>query len=296
VKNLVKDSSKFNQNSLILPVLKMINNGLIPADIAKALKISPPLISYYISKAKKLGYIKQVFRDVFRAYELTQPGKRFLDQYEKSNTSPWLLCRAENIQFRAEIVQMPKIPVDWKKIQMHNWVQYKSRIDEVRVKINMGKNPTIEFLPSPVEGDDPFELFVIMVVECTNVILELNDKMGLEVGPLQLGSRGEWLIYDPVARAFCKANGQVTYEDIAKVNASKPNSIGEIEFFDPRDLLAYISMPSLVERTDRRTERIESMMEKWVQNNEFKKTHNQLTYFTTFTTVFFSAYEPLLIF
>ena len=143
-----------------------------------------------------------------------------------------------------------EVPVDWKKIQMHNWVQFNSQIDRVRVRINMGKNPTIEFLPSPVERDDPFELFVIMVFECVNVILELNDKMSLRVGPLQLGSRGEWLAYDPVAQAFCKANGQVNYKDIAKVNASKPNSIGEIEFFDPRALLAYVSMPSLVERTE----------------------------------------------
>ena len=101
--------------------------------------------------------MKKVFRDVFKSYELTQAGKNLLDQYEKKNTFLPLQCRAENIQFRADIVHMPTVPVDWKKIQMHNWVQYNSQIDEVRVRINMGKNPTIEFLPSPVEGDDPFQ-------------------------------------------------------------------------------------------------------------------------------------------
>ena len=117
---------------------------------------------------------------------------------------------------------MPAVPVDWKKVEMTHWTQYNSEIDRVRVRINMGKNPTIEFLPSPVEGGDPYEIFVILVFEVVNVILKLNDTMGIRLGPLQLGSRGEWLVFDPMARLFCKTNGQVTYEGVAKVNASRP--------------------------------------------------------------------------
>lgn len=279
-------SSEFNPNSLILPVLEMIGNGLIAADIARSLKISPQRLSYYISKAKDIGFLKEEFRDTFKCLELTQPGKNFLDQYGKNRTSSLLQCRAENIQFRANIVLMPRIPVDWKKVEMHNWTQYYSQIDQVRVKINMGKNPTIEFLPSPVEGDDPFQIFVILVFEVVNVILKLIDTIGLRVGPLQLGSRGEWLIFDPIARMFCKFNGQVTYEGVAKVNASRPRSIGELEFFDPRALDDYLLMPPRVQAIDARTVDIQSILQKLVENSQFRQMQNQLSLFSLFTSMF----------
>ncbi len=285
-----KRTSKFYSKSLILAILRLIQNGLILKEIARALDISPSHLTYYVKKAEKEGYVKEVFRTAFKSYELAQAGKNLLDQYEKNSSSPPLLCRAENIQFRADIVQMPTVPVDWKNIQMHNWVQRKSQIDQVMVRINLGKNPSIEFLPSPVEGDDPFQIFVILVFEVVNVILKLFDTIGLRVGPLQLGSRGEWLVYDPVARIFCRMNGQVKYEGVAKVNASKPRSIGEIEFFDPRALLAYISMPSLVARTDKRAERIETMVEKLIENEEFKKTQIDIAIISVLTSLFFKSY------
>jgi DNA-binding MarR family transcriptional regulator len=296
VKNLAKYSSRINRKSLTLTVLEMIRNGLIAADIARALDVSKAAVSYHINKGKKMGYIEEVSRDAFKVLELTQAGKNFLDQYEKNRKYPWFLCRAENIQFKAEIVQMPTIPVDWERIQMNHWPQYKSHTDGVKLKLNMGKKPTLYFLPSPLEGNDPFDLFVKLVFECVNVIMELHEKLGLRVGPLQLCSRGEWLVYDPAARVFCRVNGQVTYEGVAKVNASKPRCIGEFEFFDPRALLAYLSMPSLVERIDKRTERIESRVEILVQNSEFKKVPGQIIFFPSFTTIFFSAFEPLFIF
>jgi hypothetical protein len=39
-------------------------------------------------------------------------------------------------------------------------------------------------------------------------------------------SRGEWLVYDPVAESFCKNSGcgKVTYEGVGKVNASPSNT------------------------------------------------------------------------
>ena len=149
------------------------------------------------------------------------------------------------------------IPVDWKKIQMHNWVQYTSDIDSVHVRLNDGEVPTLVLLPSPVEGDDPFQLYTVMVFACVNVLLELHDKIGLKVGSLELGSRGEWLVYDPVAKSFCKNNGhgQVTYDGVGKVNASPPRHIGEFEFHDPRALVDYLAMP-------KRVQNIEAMLEK----------------------------------
>src|SRR5437867_1322958 len=217
------------------------------------------LMFHITSIGRRIPDLLETNRDVFKVLELTQAGKNFLDQYNKNNPSiP--ICRAENIQFKAPIIKMPTIAVDWKKIQMHNWTQYTSQIDSVKVRLNMGKNPTIEVIPSPIDGDDPFELYIILVYECINVIQSLNDRIGLLVGKLELSSRGEWVTYDPIARSFCKTNGQVTYNGIAKVNASKPREIGEFEFHDPRALIDYLTMP-------KRLKRIEEMLEKYLHVN-----------------------------
>ena len=157
-------------------------------------------MSYYIRKAKKLGYVTESARDVFKPLELTQAGKNFLDQSEHSE--PNHICRAENIIFKAEVSEMSKIPLDWTKIQMHNWVQYNSKVDSVHVKLNMGNKPTVELIPSPVDGDDPNQLFITLVYDCINVITSLQERFGIKLGRLQLSSRGEWVVYDPVAQAL----------------------------------------------------------------------------------------------
>ena len=115
-------------------------------------------------------------------------------------------------------------------------------------------------LPSPVEGNEPFQSYTIMVFACVNVLIELHDKLGLRVGPLELGSRGEWLVYDPVAKSFSKNNGQVTYDGIGKVNASPPRNIGEFEFHDPRALVDYLAMP-------KRVQNIEDMLEQLLRES-----------------------------
>jgi hypothetical protein len=238
----------------------MIKEGTIAADIARTLNLKKSHISYYVTRADKLGYIEKTKKDVFVELKLTQAGKNFLDQYNKNHPSiP--ICRLENIQFKAVITQMPTIPVDWKKIEMHNWIQYSHQIDSVKVRLNMGKNPTLELLPSPVDGDNPYVLFITVVYECINTILELNDKIGLRVGKLEVASKPEWVMYDPVAKAFCKHNGQVTHNGIGKANASKPRGIGEFEFFDPRALMDYMLMPQRLKNMEYSTEKISKKLD-----------------------------------
>ena len=85
---------------------------------------------------------------------------------------------------------------------------------------------------------------------------------------------------------FCKINGQVTYEGVAKVNASRPRSIGELEFFDPRALYDYLLMPPRLQSIETRTVDIQSMLQKLVENSEFEQTQNQLSLFSLFTSMF----------
>ena len=138
----------------MVQILQMINQEVICSDIAKKLNMEKSHVSYYVSKAIALTFVEKTMRSSFVEFKLTQAGKNFLDQYNKNNpTIP--ICRAENIQFKATIVRMPTIPVDWRIIEMRNWTQYTSEIDSVKVRINMGNNPTLELIPSPVEGNDP---------------------------------------------------------------------------------------------------------------------------------------------
>ena len=237
-------SSKFYTKSLtyLVPMLEMINQGIISSDIAKRLNLEKSHVSYYVSRAKKAGLIEESMRTSFVELKLTQPGKNFLDRYYTNNPSN-PVCRLENLQLKAVITQMPTIPVEWKKIEMHNWTQYSSQIDNVKVRLNMGTIPTLVILPSPADGDNIYDLIVKVVYECIYAILELYDKIGLKVGKLQVCSKPEWLVYDGIAKEFCKYNGQTTFEGLGKVNASKPRAIGEFEFHDPLRLLDYFLMP-----------------------------------------------------
>lgn len=248
---ILNRSSKFYSNSLTLlvSILELVQERIIAADIARRLKMNKSHVSYYIKKSKECGFIKEITRDTFAVLEVTQPGKNFLDQYYKNNPlTP--ICRLENIQFIAPITLMPKIPVDWKRVEMHNWIQYNSQVDNVKVRLNLGKTPTLELFPSPVDGDNPNDLIIITVYECVNALTELYTRIGLRVGKLEISSKPEWLVYDPVAKMFCKYHGQITYEGIGKVYVSKPRRIGEIEFHDPRNLIDYLTMPKRVKNIE----------------------------------------------
>jgi hypothetical protein len=162
-------------------------------------------VSYYVTKAKRLRYLIQVTRDVFAILELTQAGKNLLDRYtQNQNNTSIPVCRLENMQFKAKILEMPIIPVDWNKIEMHNWTQYNTQVDSIRVKLNLADPPTLLLIPSPIDGNNPNDLFITLVYECVNAILELHNKTGLKVDKLQPCSRPEWLVYDLLQRHSVK--------------------------------------------------------------------------------------------
>jgi hypothetical protein len=49
---------------------------------------------------------------------------------------------------------------------MNNWAQYGSKVDNIIIHLNNGKDPTIEFIPSAVDGDDPYELRDMVLYDC----------------------------------------------------------------------------------------------------------------------------------
>jgi hypothetical protein len=48
----------------------------------------------------------------------------------------------------------------------------------------MGNSPTIEFLPSPINGDNPWELCGILYHECTEAARKVEQTLDMEIGRL----------------------------------------------------------------------------------------------------------------
>ncbi|MGB8032804.1 MAG: winged helix-turn-helix domain-containing protein [Nitrososphaeraceae archaeon] len=243
----------------------MIEEGLRASEIANNLNLDKQLISYHIRRLKECGYVTEIVRDVFKLLEVTQPGKKFLAMYENALSHRTPVCRAENIRFKAEIIKMPSSVVDWRKIEMNNWGKYVSQSEDIKVHINMGKIPTIEFIPGPVDGDNPDSLRLRLLQDCTDVARNLEDRLDMKLGRLELSSRGEWVIYDPVARAFSKYTGQVNVKGIGKVNASGPRHIGEFEFHDPRAAADYLAMPRRIDKIEQRIDKVFKLPNKKVR-------------------------------
>jgi predicted transcriptional regulator len=253
-------NSKFYRKSLtlLLPILEMINEGCIPSDIAKRLDIKKSHVSYYIGRATDLDYVKEICSGTFKKYELTQPGKNFLAMYQQeqkqqqhqSEARQRSICRAENVRFKAPVHKMPSMPIDWHKVELNNWNQYTTEVDGVKVKLNHGNNPTIEFIPAAIDGSDPLDLYFRLFSDCNEVAKHLEQIFDMQIGRLQLSSKGEWVVPNPVAKAITNKTGRVTVDGVGMINASLPKRYGEFEYYDPRDAAEFLEMPRRLARVE----------------------------------------------
>lgn len=245
--------SKFHSKSLTMLcyILTKINEGATQAKTARILNIEKSLVSYYVKKAKEHQFVNEICRDKIKILKLSQQGKTFLAQYSKAGHTHFASCRVENIRLIASIHRPPTRTPDWRKVQMNNWSQYRSVVDRIRVHYNDSKKPSIEFLPSSIVGDDPWQLCGILYHECSKVAEKLEEVLDMEIGRLKFEQGIEWVVYDPVAKLLCKYNGQITIDGLGKVNASKPYRRGEVEFFDPRRASEYFTMPQRLTKVER---------------------------------------------
>src|SRR2546428_2569116 len=173
----------------------MISGSLTITEISRALNIEKSHVVYYLNRAKRLGYVKELTLDRFKILEITQAGKNFLAMYQHLSTMP--ICRAENIRFKAPIYKMPLSPVDWHKVELHHWNQYSTKVDSIKIKLNDGGNPTIEFLPDAIDGDDHIKLYCSLLLDCNDVAKNLEQTLDMRIGRLELSSKGEWVAYHP---------------------------------------------------------------------------------------------------
>jgi predicted transcriptional regulator len=177
------NSSKFYRRSLtlLLPILQMMDSGVILSGIAKSLNIRKSHVTYYIRKAKDLGYVKESPRSAFKILELTQAGKSFLAMYTNSSSSNRsTIIRAENIRFKPDIIRMPADLTDWHKVGMITGHSC-SEINGVKVHINKVTRPTIEFIPSPIDGDNIEDMRSQLLQDCIAVCSVLEERLGMQI-------------------------------------------------------------------------------------------------------------------
>ena len=239
----------------------MIEQDNTASQIAEKLNRDKQLISYHINRLKKFGYVKEIMRDVYKRLQITQQGKNFLDQYtisDSNNKQP--ICRLENIRFKAAIYKMPPPEsLNWKKIEMNNWSQYNSQIDDVKIRLNKGKSPTIEFIPSPIDGDDPYSLRDKAFYSCIKAAEKLAELFQIEIDIPKQSSSPEYVVYNPIAREFSKHLGQVRVEGVGKVNASGPRRVGEFEFSDPRAAAVFMDLPRRIADLEQKFESLSTL-------------------------------------
>jgi hypothetical protein len=94
--------------------------------------------------------------------------------------------------------------------------QYTTELGSVRVKLNVGDTPTIEFLPAAV----PLHLYFRLFSDCSEVAKHFEETLDMQIGRLELSSKGEWVIYNPLAKGITNKMGRVTVDGVGKINAS----------------------------------------------------------------------------
>ena len=77
---------------------------------------------------------------------------------------------------------------------------------------------------------------------------------------IELSSKGEWVVYIPLAKAITNIIGRVTVDGIGKINASLPNRYGEFEFHDPRAAAEFLEMPGRISRLEQNVDAIKQDM------------------------------------
>lgn len=88
----------------------------------------------------------------------------------------------------------------------------------------------------------------------------------MEIGRLELSSKGEWVVYNPLAKVITGITGRITVDGVGKINASLPGRIGEFEFHDPRTAAEFLEMP-------RRLARLEQQQQEQLTDVDVIKQH-----------------------
>jgi len=244
---------------IVKDILRLIEAGYYPSKIARVLGLYRQLVHYYIKQLVKAGLIQREVRDRIAIYSLTEKGKKILAGIERL---PGFRVRLHNVRVVYPVVEDARVPVDWGRVvRLRNWRQFVGTFLNVTVRRNEGRQPSIEVLAEPLEGDDPYQLLYMALRECDRVAEHLEQRFGMKLGRGRLAGRPHWAIYDPVAKKF--SDYMVLSDDVGQIDKSPP-SPGEIDFFSPEAAKQYLvsitTMPSRVKNIEEEVKAFRSIM------------------------------------
>ena len=235
-------SQKFRRQTLTLLrlILKLLDEGYYPAKIARIVGRKKQTIHYHIKRLLKFGYIRLQCRDAITVYEVTQAGKKFLDEVERGCLVGRVL-RLHNVVFKYPVLREPVRRVDWRRVELRNWGQLVGR----ELGLTVRKNPSsVEIFCGVLDGDNPFELLFKAREEADRLAGYLEEKFGMVLGRGRLSRKPHFGVYDPVA-AKCGRFFELT-DDLGKFDESE--GYGEIDWFDPEAAKNYLLLPNTVSR------------------------------------------------
>lgn len=231
----------------------MLEAGYYPARIASILGKSKSAVHYYIKKLLDGGFIERQeslkclkpglyvkkFRGVITLYRITQPGSNFLDGIERLAVGRRL--RLHNVYWKYPVLSGPRLPIEWRKVEMTNWTQLIGMELGLRVRKNPG---SVEIISGVVEGTDPFRLLLRARNEADRLATHLEAKFDMKLGRAELSRRPHFGVWDPVAGAYAKSFQLST--DLAKIDESE--GYGEIDWLSPYAADDYLCMPERIRR------------------------------------------------
>ncbi len=120
-----KESKKICRNFLLLyRILRRIQKGMYPSQIARQMRISKQLVSYYLKKAEKLNFVKEEFRSSFKYYVLTEEGKQWLLEVKKSSLPvKEKSTRLHNLAIKFPIIKDNPEAKFERETPINNWVK-----------------------------------------------------------------------------------------------------------------------------------------------------------------------------
>jgi hypothetical protein len=241
---------RFRRTSLplIRRIIKMLEAGYYPAYIADTLGKSRGHIQYYLNHLENACYIEvkphlyvTKSRGVIKLYQVTQAGSNFLADIERGAVGRRL--RLHNVYWKFPLVDDPRIPIDWRRVEMTNWTQFVGTELGFRVR----KNPhSVEILSGVADGSNPFELLLKSFMEANRVARHLEDKFRMRLGIPSLSRKPHFGIYDPVADVYSKFFQLDT--SLAKIDRSE--GLGEIDWLSPYASEDYLKMPKRISRIE----------------------------------------------
>jgi len=175
------------------------------------------------------GHIRT--RGAITLYRLTENGSKFLAEIERK-----VFCRGfrlHNCYWLYPIIQQPRLKIDWRRVELHNWGQLIGR----ELGLTVRKNPnSVEVVTTVVYGDDPYGLLFRSRDEADRLASHLEQKFRMKLGRSKLSRKPHFSVYDPLVSKWSSMG------------------YGEIDWTDPVSAANYLSMPNRLERIEKSME------------------------------------------